>query len=137
MAVNGERAAQAEEIKLPSPIEVKSIYETRGGRPLVELRLGQAVVKLEPRTALELGEMLVRAATAAEADTFVFEFARTELRVDDLAAALMLRQFREWRLSRERGTGVGATRTSSDSMSESIVDGVVPFLASTERATRP
>jgi hypothetical protein len=33
----------------------------------------------------------------------VFEFAQTELGVDDLAAALMLRKFQEWRLSHRQG----------------------------------
>ncbi len=85
--------------ELRSPVGVKSVYGIQAHRPLVELTVGHTAVHLESGEALELGVLLVQTAMAAKADAFVFDFARTELWVDDLAAALMLRKFREWRLS--------------------------------------
>jgi hypothetical protein len=120
------------------PVEVKSTYEIQGGQPLVELTLGGVVVHLDANKALDLGESLMRAALAARADAFVFEFARAELGVDDLAAAVMLRTFRAWRLAQDGTETSGrATGTSAHSPSDSTTEGIAEFLASTEWASKP
>jgi hypothetical protein len=107
MARNSETAVGSQCRFGDTPIEVRIIYEPRAGQPSVELTVGQTVVRIEPDQAQELGEMLVRAAVFSMADGFVFEFAHSELGVDDLAAALMLRKFRAWRLSRGQDAGNG------------------------------
>ena len=115
--------------ELRSPVEIKSVWGMQAQRPLVELTVGPTVVQLEIGKALELGALLVQTAMAAKADAFVFDFARTELGADDLAAALMLRKFRAWRLSRGLGTSDGPTGRSSDSTGETITDTVALFAA--------
>ena len=93
------------------------------------MTVGPTAVQLEYGEALELGLLLVRTAMDAKADAFVFDFARTELGVDDLAAALMLRKFREWRPSGGRGTSDGATGPSPDSTGESIANAFASSVA--------
>ena len=111
--------------ELHPPVEVKSVYGMQAQRPLLELTVGPTVVRLEIDEALELGALLVQTAMAAKADAFVFEFAQAELGVDGLAAALMLRKFQEWRLSRGRG----ATGPSSGATGESIADEFASFVS--------
>ncbi len=115
--------------ELCSPVGVKSVYGIQAQWPLVELTVGHTAVQLKYGEALELGVLLVQTAMAAKADAFVFDFARAELGVDDLAAALMLRKFRDWRLSRGMGTRHGATGPSSDSAGETIADAFASFVS--------
>ncbi len=115
--------------ELRSPVEVRSVYGLQAQRPLVKLTVGPTVVHLELDEALELGQLLVQTAMAAKADAFVFDFARTELGVDDLAAALMLRKFAEWRLSRGQGKSDGSTGSSPNSTGETIDDAFASFVS--------
>jgi hypothetical protein len=116
MAGDGTSMSRGDELR--PPVEVKSVYGMQAQRPLLELTIGPTVVRLEIDEALELGALLVQTAMAAKADAFVFEFAQTELGVDDLAAALMLRKFQEWRLSHGQGKDDGATGPSPDSTAD-------------------
>ncbi len=136
MACNRGRATHSGVSEPDSSIEVKSVYGMQTHRPAVELTVGQTVVQLEAHEDLELGAMLIREAMATKADAFIFDFARTELGVDDLAAALMLRKFHEWRLSREHGSGEGAARTSCDATSAAVADALASSLTSADRATK-
>lgn len=89
-------------------LEVRSAYGLHDRVPFVELAVNGAAVPLTTEAALALGAQLIETAMATRADAFVHDFARDELAVDDLAAGVMLRKFRAWRLARatdERARG--------------------------------
>jgi len=110
-----------------SPIEIKSVYETQAQKPLVELKLGEIAVRLEAASALMIGEMLIQTALAARSDAFVFDFARAELGVDELAAALMLQKFRTWRMAQAQDSVVGSNGAPTTSIREDMTADVASY----------
>lgn len=96
----GEKPGPDEQI----PVLVTSMYGYQTRQPYVTLVIGEVVTHLTPDQAREVGAMLVEVSMAADADAFLFEFVREELKADERYAGLLLRSFREWRQKRgDRG----------------------------------
>lgn len=82
-------------------VRVTSQYGASQRQPQVNLVVGDRVWTFDAAKAKEIGAMLVEAATAAEADAFVFEWGRDLAKGDEGIAMHLLSEFRQWREKRQ------------------------------------
>jgi UTP-glucose-1-phosphate uridylyltransferase len=78
-------------------IWVTSLYGFNTRKPMVQIEVPDPVVQLDIEDALQLGQNIIAVAHGAEADTFIAEFFRQELEIDDQQAAMLLQKFRQFR----------------------------------------
>lgn len=89
----------------PINFMVTSLYGYQSRRALVHLAIDAVDwdVMMSPQDARSLAANLLVAADASEGDAFLVDFAKKEIGVDDQGAAILLRQFRQWRDGQEGG----------------------------------
>ena len=80
-------------------IGVSSIFGYNTGQPAVSLVVEDVETQMSPAKAREVAAMLLQAAEGAIGDAFLFSFITEVVGADVNAAAGVLHQFREWRLT--------------------------------------
>ena len=84
-------------------LSVSSLVGFMTKEALVEIGIGSTKVQLSPEEARHHALSIFACASAAEADLFFVEFAVGRIGTDMDGAAHLLREFRDWRASREAG----------------------------------
>lgn len=79
-------------------VTTSAIYGLRTRQPLVQHAINDhEPILLDPAAARAVAQGLLEAATAAEQDAFMFEFATEKMGSSDEQAASLMALFREWR----------------------------------------
>lgn len=81
-------------------LNVTTLYGHSTQEPRVALTLDELTIQLSSEEARSVATSLVEASFAADADAFVYDFAREIFDANPAEAAVMLGGFREWRKKR-------------------------------------
>jgi hypothetical protein len=95
-----------------STIGVESMVAARNKEPYVVLTWGERRAQLTPYEASQHALAILEAAVNAEQDAFLTDFMLTKVGTDEVRAAMMIKEFREWRQE------TGAARSRSDARQE-------------------
>lgn len=87
--------------KDPIAFSVASLVGFMTQQPIVELGIGETKVQVSVEQARYIALDILVCASAAEADLFLVQFATKRIGTDMEAAAVLLKEFREWRETRE------------------------------------
>lgn len=80
------------------------------GEPFVQLLQGESVIgQMSAEQAREHAQAILESAEAAEQDAFMFDFAKTQIGLDDQSAMRLIMAFREYRAKTTNKRG-GPTR---------------------------
>jgi hypothetical protein len=95
--VDDVRQLLASVLKPPAAVfEVETILSPKGGK--VVLRLADYEAQIDPLDAQHLALSLMEAATAARTESFLFRFLLEKMESPDEHAALMIGEFRHYRM---------------------------------------
>jgi hypothetical protein len=83
-----------------SLIVAQAMVSARTGEPQVMLTWGQQAGQLSPEEARQHAQIVMDAAAAAEADSFLFSFLVNRVQTDPPRAGQLLLEFRAWRQRR-------------------------------------
>lgn len=70
--------------------------------PYVSLRHEDFILQVSPKEAREIASNILQCAEAAEQDQFLFEWVKQAIKVNDQAAAVILKEYRDFREAQER-----------------------------------
>ena len=75
-------------------IEVSTLFSSTSHVPLVDIRFGEERAQLPPEKAVEVADMLLRAAAASRVDSFLFHYMTGPLEQSEAVAARVVGDFR-------------------------------------------
>lgn len=83
---------------------IESLVSSRTKEPVVQLTVkldnGQTVVQFTPEQARSTAQVLMQAAESAVIDTFILKWVKDVLEQDEITAAHIMKDFREFREAR-------------------------------------
>lgn len=85
--------------RVTGEIAVRSLVSFKTDEPMVQLAVGDQFVTMNSAQATEQAMYLLGAAHAAQADAFIFAFAKEKLELTDELAAGMVRMFRDFKVA--------------------------------------
>jgi len=78
-------------------VMITSLVSHRTEKPRVDIQLGNGHAQMEADQAIEVATQIIKCATGAHADAFLFHFVKHELQQPDNVSAGILDQFRTYR----------------------------------------
>jgi hypothetical protein len=93
------RALEAARAKIPGTgvIMIRSLISHRNQQPRVDIQVGEVHTQMDAAATMDVAKNIIECATGAFADSFIFNFMREKIRVDEGAGVMIIEEFRDYR----------------------------------------